>query len=294
MPKRKSAFVYRLEYWGFRAVVGFIRALPLETASWLSGKSWRLICPFIRRHKRAMDAIGKAFPDQDEVWKRARILEMWENLGRVFAEGFHLDRIVAEGRITIDDEEAVRTAIGPRGQFVASGVHLGNWETGAAIVPDMGGTACGIYQRIHNPLVEAYVRTMRAPLYLGGLFAKQNEAGRKVMRAVQKGASLVTMGDLRDHGGPEIAFFGLPAPTNIFPALIARRYGLPLFAAMVARVPAEGRQVRFQIRMVPVAVPNSSNALGDAEAATIALQRQFEEFIREYPGQWMWVHRRWG
>lgn len=294
MAKPKSVLRYRLEYAAYLALAGLIRALPLETASWLSGRGWRLFAPMIARHRRALAAIARAFPDKDPAWHRARILEMWDNLGRVFAESFHLRAIVADHRVVLDDEAAVIAGLAGGTQFIVAGVHLGNWEAGAAVAPVLGAQACGIYQRIHNPFIEAHVRKMRAPLYPAGLHPKQADAGRKVMRALQGGGSLTTMGDLRDHFGPKVDFFGLPAPTNTFPALMARSFGLPLFAAIAVRAPENGHHVRFRVRLVPVTVPHTGDRIADALAATEQLQARFEEFIREYPGQWMWVHRRWG
>ncbi len=294
MAKPKTFIRYRLEYAGFLLLAGLIRALPLETASWLSGRGWRLFAPLIARHQRALNAIARAFPEKDSAWHRARVLEMWDNLGRVFAESFHLDAILSSDRVVLENEAEILATLAGKTRFIVAGVHLGNWEAGAAVAPRLGAQACGIYQRIHNPFIENYVRTMRAPLYPAGLFPKQSDAGRKVMRALQNGACLATMADLRDYYGPKVEFFGMPAPTNTFPALMARSFEVPLFAAMVVRTPLNGEHVRFAVRLVPMKVPHSEDRAADALAATTALHARFEEFIREYPGQWMWVHRRWG
>jgi KDO2-lipid IV(A) lauroyltransferase len=135
---------------------------------------------------------------------------------------------------------------------------------------------------------------MRAPLYPAGIFPKQNDAARQVISAMRGGATLTTMGDLREWTGPSVDFFGRPAPSNTFPALMARTFSVPLFAGFVARVPKDGSNVRFRARMVEIPVPHTDDRDADVLAATAALQKQFEAFIREYPGQWMWAHRRWG
>ncbi|MGE3247701.1 MAG: hypothetical protein AB7J19_15355, partial [Beijerinckiaceae bacterium] len=71
-------------------------------------------------------------------------------------------------------------------------------------------------------------------------------------------------------------------------------FGIPLFAVVCARVPEGDDHVRFRVRLVRVDVPVTDDRMADATAATASLQAAFETFIREYPGQWMWVHRRWG
>lgn len=285
---------YLLEYAAFRCLTVFVRALPLEFASNLSGRLWRLVAPFLSRHKRALGAIAQCFPEQDKAWHAAHINEMWDNLGRVFAESFHLEEIAGTGRIDLENIEEIRAILGDRTQFVAAAVHLGNWEIGTTVTPLFGARSCGIYQPLHNPLIERHVRSMRAPLYPAGIFPKQNDAARQVIRAMRGGATLTTMGDLREWTGPSVNFFGRPAPSNTFPALMARTFSIPLFAGFVARVPKDGSSVRFRARMVEIPVPHTDDRDADIKAATAAMQRQFEAFIREYPGQWMWAHRRWG
>ncbi len=109
------------------------------------------------------------------------------------------------------------------------------------------------------------------------------------MKAARAGSSPVFLADLRDDRGTETPFFGHPARSNVFPALLARVTGLPLYAAAAFRKPG----VRFAIRIEPVPVPHTNDRDADAIAATGALQRQFEAFIREAPEQWMWAHRKW-
>ena len=294
MPGLLRTLKYQLEYAGFRAVTGFISVLPLETASWLIGWFWRCLAPLTSRHKRAMAAIAEAFPERDNAWHKARISEMWDNLGRVVAEAVHLEQIVAEGRVVLENPQEVQAWLGGKPQFVASAPHLGNWEVGVAVCPVLDVEICGIYQRLHNPIIERHIRSLRLPLYERGLFPKQTDAARNVMRTLRSGGSLATMGDLRDWSGPSVPFFGKPAPSNVFPALMARTFNLPLFAVSVARVPAEGKNVRFLVRFVAIEVPRTKDRDADVQHATAALQAQFELFIRAYPGQWMWAHRRWG
>jgi len=285
---------HRLEYAAFRAVAAALGALPLETASRLSGKCWRLVAPRLSRHRRALDAIALAMPDLPAARREELIRDMWENLGRVFAESFHLHDIRHGEHVVIENEEALVRAHADDPRFVVAGVHLGNWEAGAIAARVLNPQICGIYQRVSNPLVDAYVRALREPAYGGGLFPKQDRAARKVMAQMRRGASLVTMGDLRDWRGPSVTFFGHPAPTNIYPALLARTLGAPFYAGMVARTPRDGRHVRFTAQLVRIDMPMTDDREADALAATERAQAAFESFIRAYPGQWMWAHRRWG
>jgi KDO2-lipid IV(A) lauroyltransferase len=279
---------YRLEYlvfWLFRAG---ILALPLEAASSSSGKSWRLIAPYLHRQRRVLDNLALAYPDMPLDERKRIAADMWENLGRTFAEFFHLEQIVAEGRIALEPfERFERIAHG--GPFVVCGLHLGNWEIMSQAGKRFGVPLTGVYQRLTNPYVDKATVAMRAPQYGGGLLPKTPVTARSLLKKAREGGYPAFLADLRDDRGAAVPFFGKPALSNFFPALLARTTGLPLYACAVFRRP----NVRFSIRIERVAVPQTNDRQADAVAATSALQGQFEAFIREAPEQWMWGHRRW-
>lgn len=288
MRENQISLRYRLEYAGFRLVAALVRALPLETASGLSAFLWRTFAPLLRRHSRSVANLRAAFPEKSEAECDQIARRMWDTLGRVFAESFHLEKIAAQGRIVVDEASVALLPADRR--FVAAAAHQGNWELAAAALGTLGGVGAGIYQRLKNPLVEDYVRKMRLPLYPGGLWPKQEDAGRRALRHVRNGGVLATMADLRDHTGIMVPFFGRPAPTSTFPALAARMTSAPLYAVEIVREPG----VRFRIALTRIDVPATDDRQADIAQATAMLHAQFEDFIRRNPDQWMWAHRRWG
>src|SRR5579871_5187108 len=285
---RSPTLADQLQHAAFRLTERTARALPVETASWLSGKLWRLIAPHLSRQKRALANLKLAFPEMSERERRALASEMWENLGRTFAEGFHIPELIESGRIRFEPEERF-DEIGRNGPFVVCGMHLGNWEIVAHAGKRMGVPLTGVYQRISNPLVEAESRRIRAPLYEGGLLPKTPVAARTLLRIAKEGGYPAFLADLRDDRGVLVPFFGHPARANVFPALLARVTGLPLYAGAAFRHP----DVHFTIRIERVPVPQTNDRDADALKATAALQSQFESYIREAPEQWMWAHRKW-
>jgi Kdo2-lipid IVA lauroyltransferase/acyltransferase len=278
----------RLEYLGFRVLQAAARAAPLEMASRHSGIAWRLIAPRLYRHERALKNLALAYPEMSLEERKKLAADMWENLGRTFAESFHLKKIVAEGRIRFEPEERF-DEIARGGPFVVCGLHLGNWEIVAYAGERMGAPLTGVYQRLSNPYVDEETSKLRAFLYQGGLLPKAPVTARALLRKAQEGGYPAFLADLRDDRGAKVPFFGHPARSNTFPALLARTTGLPLYAGAAFRQP----NVRFVIRIEPVPVPVTNDRVADAIAATAALQKQFEAYIREAPEQWMWAHRKW-
>ena len=279
---------HRLEYIGFRVVEAAATALPLETASWASGRAWRLIAPRLHRQERALRNLALAFPELSDAERRRIAAGMWENLGRTFAESFHLKEIVAEKRVRFEPNEPLEDVV-QRGPCVVCGLHLGNWELVAYASRPMVAQFTGVYQRLSNPLVDEETRELRAFLYEGGLLPKTPVSARALMKAAKSGGYPAFLADLRDDNGTAVPFFGAPARSTVFPALLARKTGLPLYAGAAFREP----KVRFVIRATPVEVPHTHDHAADAIAGTAALHAQFEAFIRQAPEQWMWAHRKW-
>jgi KDO2-lipid IV(A) lauroyltransferase len=278
----------RIEYALLRAFVWIVRALPIETASSLTGAAWRVFGPFTRRHRRALGNLAVAFPEFDEAARRKIAADQWENLGCTFAESFVIDRIVADPRrialaISPDLDRRLRT---PGGLVVVS-LHSANWEV-AALPTRRYRRVAGLYQRLTNPLVDPYVLTQRSHVFDGGLFSKGAKTAGRVMRWVREGNAVAMLVDGRESRGIDLTMFGEPARANPFPAMVARRLGTPLVAGRVVRLP----NTRFRVEAVEVAVPVTDDPQADVAVAMQAVLNTFEAWIRERPGEWMWVQDR--
>ncbi len=281
---------FGLEYLAFRTAARLFRALGLERASDWSGWLWRRIAPLSKRHDRALQHLALAFPDKT-LKERERICRgMWENLGRTFAEAFFLAEIAASDRIAYEGLDAFEAWATTSAGRVACTGHFGNWELGVLGGMRWGLKPWGIYQRIKNPSVDRDVTAMRAFLYTGGLVAKSPALPRQFIRIVKEGGTVAVMADLRDYNGASVPFFGRPAPSTSFPALLAQVAGTDILVSGMKRLPG----VRFVQYYEVVPLPKTGDRRADIVAATAAIQAVLEKFIRRSPDQWMWAHRRWG
>ena len=279
---------YRLEYGVVRTLAWLVARLPLETASTLSGRIWRGVAPRLKRHQRALTHLAEAFPQMSEAERQRIACDMWEVLGRTFAEAFCLPQISASDRV---DASALEVLHAYEGQgLVICAAHQGNWEVATMGLMRIGREPAGLYQRVKNPLVDAFVRDARAAYYPSGLFAKDPATPLRLMRLLKRGGCLAMLADLRESFGLKVPFFGREAPSTPFPALMARNLGIPLFAGRIVREPG----VRFRLSVEKIEVPVTDDKEADILAATANLQAAFERSIRAHPEQWMWAHQRWG
>jgi KDO2-lipid IV(A) lauroyltransferase len=306
LDRMRSLFLdlrYRAEYLGLRLIAGLVRMAPLDVAGNVSAKIWRLIAPYDRRHKRALQNLAIAFPEKTPAEREAIALAMWENLGRVMTETMQLDRIIAEpDRIQLVDATArvFERYQNKMGAAIGVTLHMGNWELAAWPLTVAGNNPAAVYRTVKNPYVDQYLRRLRKDLYPGGLLGKGRvndtvDEGRKtarlIMDFVRQGGRLGLVCDLHDRTGLPVPFFGRPAKSVAIPAMIARRVGARIWMGRCLRV---GKQCRFTIELKELKVPRTANTADDIKWITAAMQAQFEAWVRDAPEQWMWSNRRWG
>jgi Kdo2-lipid IVA lauroyltransferase/acyltransferase len=286
---------YRLEYGLFLAIVLLLQSMPLKMAAGLSARIWCFIAPKTRRHRRALKNLEKAMPEKTPAEREAIALAMWDNLGRVTAEAAQLGRILREPwRIELENPALVERYRDKLGATVLASLHMGNWEVALAPAKAFNARAAGVYRIVKNPYVDRLLHSLRAPLYLGGLFASRGDEGfNTVMRIasyVRAGGTIGMLVDLPDRKGVQVPFFGHMMWATIAPAWLARRTGATLWVGRVIRI---GRESRFRIAVKELKVPRTDDANEDIRQATLSIHRQFEAWIREHPEQFMWSNKRW-
>ncbi len=276
-------------YLAVRTLAGLFRALPVDAGSALMGAGWRLVAPRLHRHRRALDHLALALPDVPEAERRRIATAMWAHLGRVAAEALFADRLLADtARVALPpdfDRFAERAAHGA----VLPTLHLGNWEL-APVGPRMAGLElAAVYQPIRNPLVEAYLKAMRAPAFPAGLHPKGPATGRRLVALARRQGAIGLVADVREKRGVEVTFFGRPATATPLPALLARLGDVPMLAGAMVRE----KGVSFRYLVEEIEVPRTDDRDADVLIATQRLHDVFERWIRAHPEQWMWAHRKW-
>lgn len=287
-PTRDPTVRDRLEVAAVRGIVAGLGALGPERASALMGRIWRRLAPLNRRHARADRHLADAMPELSGDRRREILGDMWDNLGRTAAEAFLLPQIITMPDLVEEAFEGIDGLSRADGAIFAS-LHSGNWELAAWGIRLAGFRTAAVYQPLKNPLADAVLKDLRLPIYDAGLYPRDASTALRLRSLARSGVAVGMLADLRDATGAEVSFFGRPAYATTLPAMLARRLSLPLVAGRVVRL--EG--LRFRIEAAPVAVPRTEDVDADILAATEALTARFEAWIRQYPSQWMWAHRKW-
>jgi len=262
-----------------------LRLLPLDTASWIGSFLARHIGPCMKAHKTAEKNLAFAFPEKSEE-ERKKILDgMWDNLGRTAAELPHLPGKKLIVRVKIIGAEYMQPGLP---SLFFSG-HLGNWELLPFTAQDQGVRIALAYRQANNPYVDNIVARLRST-HSSGMFHKGPSGAIKLVRALKGGQSLAMLVDQKMNNGITVPFFGHPAMTAPALAQFSLRYGMPILPARMIRKGG----VHFEgVIYSPLVYEKTGNEAHDILAIMTAVNAQLEAWIREYPEQWFWVHRRW-
>jgi KDO2-lipid IV(A) lauroyltransferase len=286
---QRSKFRNMIEYGAALAVVKSLECAPLPVAYRLARVYAGVLDRAIPRLRRvAYRNLALAMPEIDEARRVeiangvfrsiARLLVTFARFPSIRKE--NVDRwIRAEGVCHVED--ALRRG---RGVLFAT-AHMGNWELSAFAYAMLAAPMDVIVRPLDNPFIDRLVERRRAMSGNQTIFKK--DFARAILKAL---AANRAVGILIDQNaavdnGVFVDFFGIPACAGVGFAKLAARSGaavIPGFALW------SEKERRYVLRFYPP-VPITGDPAGDTQR----LQGTLEEVIREYPDQWLWIHRRW-
>ncbi len=253
--------------------------------------AWALV-PRLRRVGQRN--LRLAFPERSEAERRAILRASLRGLGWQLAEFAQMSRYTAEqaGDLIRYDglENYLAARARGRGVLVLT-AHLGAWELSSFFHSLMGYPMAVVIRRLDHQRVDALVNGIRT--LHGNRVLHKDDFARGLLKAMHGGE---TVGILMDTNmtppqGVFVPFFGVEACTASGLARVALRSGAAVLPGFLLWERAEGRYVLHFGEEIPLL--RTGDAEQDALANTALFTRTLESYIRRYPEQWLWVHRRW-
>jgi len=256
---------------------------------WLARFYIRILDLAIPRLRRtALRNLGLAYPEKSPAERKAIADEVFQSLARLiwtFARFPQINRQNIHDWIRYEGLEHYHAAKqAGRGILVAT-AHFGNWELSAFAHALMTEPMHIMIRPLDNPGIDRLVE-QRRQLSGNHLIAKWDGA-RSVLRALQQNEAVGILIDQNTslEEGTFVDFFGTPACANTAFVKIAARTGaavIPGFAVWAEK------ERRYVLRFYPPV-----EISGDSTEDTRRIHSFLEGVIREHPGQWLWIHRRW-
>jgi KDO2-lipid IV(A) lauroyltransferase len=270
---------------------------PLKTAD-LFGRISGRIGPLLREQRIARANLTAAFPEKSPAEIEAIIAGVWDNLGRLGAEFAHIDRIwdydeayPLKSRIEIPPRthelfHQLRLDDKPALIFAS---HLGNWEMPALAAVAHGLDAAILFRRPNIASADRIIQEMRSDK-MGTLIPAGRDAPIRLAEALQKGQHVAMLVDQYLTGGVEVTFFGRKTRANPMLARLLRQVECPVHGVRIIRLPGYRFRAELSEEVQPV---RDVKGQIDVQGTTQAITNVIEGWIREYPDQWLWLHRRW-
>ncbi|MGL4437929.1 MAG: lipid A biosynthesis lauroyl acyltransferase [Bosea sp. (in: a-proteobacteria)] len=280
-----------------RMVFALSRALGPTRASATGGWLLRKLGPITPQQRVARDNLAAAFPEKSETERAAILEQAWDSLGRTAGEYAHMatlfdydaDNPDPNGRIEVAGIEHFAALRDDGKPGIIFSAHLANWELPAICAERYGLAATAVFRPPNDPAVAAVIHEIRSGT-MGGLAASMRGAAFEMHGVLEKGGHLGMLIDQHFTRGIVIDFMGQKALANPVLAKFARRFECPVHGVRVIRLPGH----RFRLELTPpLDLPRDASGEIDVEGAIQMMSGVIEGWVREHPGQWLWMHRRW-
>ncbi len=284
-----------LEYGVVRSLVAVLRALPREAARRVGAGIGALSLRLLARLRRTgMRNLQLAYPEKTVAERETLLREEFRSLGWQMAEFCQMPKYTAESAAGFVRYEGLENYLAARargkGVLVVTG-HLGAWELSSYFHSLMGYPMSLVIRRLDNPRVDEFVNGIRT--LHGNRVIHKDDFARGLITAMHNGE---TVGILMDTNmtppqGVFVPFFGIEACTASGLARVALRSGAAVLPGFLLWEESEQRYVLHfgeELELV-----RTGDVAQDIVANTALFTAAIEAYIRGYPGQWLWVHRRW-
>jgi KDO2-lipid IV(A) lauroyltransferase len=281
------------------SLLGAIRHTDRRRMTNFAGALMRKIGPLFKEHRIGREQLRAAFPEKSDVEIEAILGGVWDNLGRIAIEFAHLDdfRVEGFGRQTPDvityppeSKERYDWITKSGKATIGFAAHLANWELPGVGAKLIGVKSAVLYRRPNIGAVNDVIVKLREPL-MGELIPTGLDAPVRLARLLQSGIHVGMLADQHYSKGVEVTFFGRRCLANPLIAMLARQTELPIYGMRVVRNP-DGNSFWGEVSN-PVEPVRGADGRVDIKGTMQAVTSVIEGWIRQYPEQWLWLHRRW-
>ncbi len=285
----RSRFMY-LAFQGLRAIV---LCLPLRAAQALGRACGKLAFLLLGSQKQLMsEHLRLAFGGSLSAQQRQSIIQgVFTHLGQTAMEWMLLPRLSDEALqrlIRCEGLDYLKQALSQNRGVIALTGHFGNWELIPIYLRSLGFEGGVLARRLRHPEYESFLINMRKKRGVSTLARGSMKDVVRMLKANQI-VGVMPDQDIDSLEGIFINVFGHPAFTPVGPAALSLMTGAPIVPCFMIR---EKDYFRLVIKP-PVAIAATSDRQETLRLITQAWSDTVESYIRSYPAQWVWMHRRW-
>lgn len=296
-PKRKP----RDPFWDSRvaafasALIEFLNLLPESVARGLGRAVGALAWRIDGRHrKQILQHMDLAFRDEKPRAEKERLCRAYfDHIGRAVVEFARMRKVTKENVDELVDFSELKRfdELLARGRgLICVPAHHGNWELCGYAVALKGYPTKSVARPLDNEPLNDLVTSIRERS--GNEIIQKWKVLWRLKKLLDKNEVVTISIDQNGGvGGTFVPFFNVMASTVTSPADLHLIAGVPIVVATLNRIPGGNRHV-FRIWDV-IEHQKTDDHAADVRAVITRINAAYEQSIREYPEQWLWVHKRW-
>lgn len=233
-----------------------------------------------------------------EEKKRSELIELNQRVLMHFAQFFfeipHILRLKSNNLakyVVFDQEENLFSALRKKKGVIILTAHFGNWELASAAIRLHTKENFTVVARPIDFLpADQLVTTIRTRC--GTEIIPKKRSMRIILKALRanKCVGILLDQNVDWYDGVFVPFMGKTACTNKGLALIALKTKVPVIPLFSIKQPDGRYRIIFEKEMELV---RSGDNIKDIEANTKRFTAKIESYVKQYPEQWFWFHRRW-
>ncbi|HEX3471262.1 MAG TPA: lysophospholipid acyltransferase family protein [Silvibacterium sp.] len=284
-----------LEFIVVWTLVKLLGALPRGWACGLGAAVGALAYRLLSRlRKVGLTNLALAFPEKSIAEREQILRRLYRNLGWLLAEFCQMPSYTPENTRDFARYEGLEHYLAARergkGVLILTG-HLGAWELSSYYHSLMGHPMSMVIRRLDNVRVDRLVNEIRC--LHGNRVLHKDDFARGLLGAMRQGE---TVGILMDTNmtppqGTFVPFFGHLACTASGMARVALKTGATVLPGFMVWEEQEQKYVLHFGDAIDVV--STGNDDQDVLENTARFTSVIESWVRRYPDQWLWVHRRW-
>lgn len=296
--KRKRRFYGKMGWFPIRMFIFILRLLPLKCLYIVGEKTAQLVfCVLRRRRNITVENLRLAFGEEKS---EEEILEIYRstirNIGKGGVELLAYPRLhdrCFDEMISIEGRENLDEALKLGKGVVAVSAHLGNFSFLAIGLARLGYPFSVVFR---HPRQEGLARRLLDLANKAGVRIIPDKPPRvcveQSLKCLKENGILFLLTDLNvsSGGGVYVDFFGRMVPTFKGPVVLAMRTGAPILPIFIVREDGERHRIIIDL---PVNLEQTGDMDKDTFTNLTKLSKISESYIRKYPDQWWWIHRRW-
>jgi len=293
--KKKNLIADWLGYIALRILVVFLSFFNiktnLSTACFLGRLLWK---HYHRGRNRALENLRASFPEKSEQWIRQTGQRSFEQIAMLAMDVLFTPRLVKKYNwrdySSYKNVEKVKWLMQEGKGLLMITAHYGNFEIIGYILGLFGFNIYSVARPLDNKFISKYLYGVRERV--GQKILDKKGAAKQMEEIISSGATLCLIAD-QDAGrkGIFVDFFGRKASTYKSIGLLAITNNIPIVVGGSRRI---DNRFQFEIIVNRIIFPEEwENKSQPLEWITAEYTNAIEEFVREDPSQYWWLHRRW-